>query len=176
MWNLIIETTKQNLAVISAMSLLFILSWLSNFCLSMYNNIKQIGESFDKSKLLNGIQKLICVFIGLFILTIVLGCIPIVLDYAGLNISEGLIEGLEMVAIIAPLGVAIVKYAKESIETFSDIVGYNQLELEDEEDEDIYAELDESDGYGEIEESESEKGIEEMNTTDLEDELYSENK
>lgn len=178
MWNLLLETTKDNMTVIVAMVCLFILSWLANFCLSMYNNIKQIGESFDKSKLLNGIEKLICVVIGLFLLTIVLGAIPIILDYAGLNISEGLIEGLEMIAIITPLGVAIVKYAKESITTFNDIVGYNKLFIENEEDDEaeIYEEIDDSDEYGDISENESEKGIDEMDESELIDEIYPDKK
>ena len=174
MWNLLLETTKDNMTVIIAMVCLFALSWLANFCLSVYNNIKQIGESFDKSKLLNGIEKLICIIVGLFLLTVVLSAIPIILDYAGLNISEGLIEGLEMVAIITPLGTAIIKYAKESITTFNDIVGYNKLFIEDEEDDEaeIYKEIDDSDEYGEISEDESEKGIDEMDVSELDNEIY----
>lgn len=174
MWNLLFETTKDNMTIIAAMVCLFVLAWLANFCLSVYNNIKQIGESFDKNKLLNGIEKMICIIVGLFLLTIVLSVIPIILDYAGLNISEGLIEGLEMVAIITPLGVAIVKYAKESITTFNDIVGYNKLFIEDVEDDEseIYKEINELDEYGDVSENESEKGIDEMDVSELDNEIY----
>ncbi|MBK5254044.1 MAG: hypothetical protein JJE03_06275 [Peptostreptococcaceae bacterium] len=106
--------------VLPIMAILFLL-WLSNLILSLYYNIKGLGEAFDKFQFKEGLYKILTLVLGTLILTV--GIVAL-LEYVSATgyIIEGLADGISLVAIISIYGSACVYYGAQAITTLKDIL------------------------------------------------------
>ena len=104
-----------------AMGLLAI-AYLSNMCFSLYYNIKIVEESFNWTKLFNGILKLIAVCIGIAALSCVITLLPLYLQYVGIALAEEFIDTFNILAVITLFVNSIYKYSKEAYETLKNIL------------------------------------------------------
>lgn len=98
------------------------ISYLSNVILSLFFNIKITNQKLDKSKLLQGILKLIVLIVGT-------ACLVVSIDLAiyvfGIDTDTG--NAISIVAVIGTIGVAAFKYIKEAYDTFLSIINYEKV-------------------------------------------------
>lgn len=110
-------------AILQVLPIMLILAmfWLANMILSLYYNIKDLGELFDKAKFKQGILKMVALVIGTLILTV--GIVAL-LEYVRVTgyIIDGLAEGISLVTIIGIYGSTCVYYGAQAIGTLKDIL------------------------------------------------------
>lgn len=118
-----IEMVLANLTLILQFGGLLVLSWFANFSTSLYYNINVLEQKFDKTKLINGLLKLLALCVGIAAFVIVITVIPIMLNGLQIPITE---EFTELFNIIAIIGVFLTKgiypYCRQAYETFSNII------------------------------------------------------
>ena len=94
---------------------IFILAVVANIVVSTYYNTRQLKQSFDVKRLLDGVLKMITLGFGSVILSVVVMLV-------GQYLPEYLSDVLSLSAILATFGAAIVKYFTEAYSTFQDIM------------------------------------------------------
>lgn len=131
---IILKSVESNVMVIGALVGMFVLAWLANFCFSLFYNLTEVQENFDKTKCVQGIVKAIAIGLGLVLVTIVISALPQLLVGIGIDIPESVSEFCSMSVILIPFASAIIYYVKDAVSTFINILGINKSELLDEED------------------------------------------
>ena len=111
----IVQIVLENLSSVGIGLAIFLCSYLSNMSFSIYYNVRILGETFERNRIINSIIK-ICTFgIGVVLLTL---AITTILPWAtsnGLPIPE---EYNEIISTVAILGICLtssLKYITESI-------------------------------------------------------------
>ena len=94
---------------------IFILAVVANIVVSTYYNTRQLKQSFDVKRLLDGVLKMITLGFSSVILSVVVMLV-------GQYLPEYLSDVLSLSAILVTFGTAIVKYFTESYSTFQDIM------------------------------------------------------
>ena len=122
------EVLVTNLTNIGFAMALLAIAYLSNICFSLYYNIRISKESFDYSKLLNGILKLIALCVGIATLAFVITLLPVYLTNIGIPIEEEFSSTFSVIAIIGLFVQSIYKYVRESYETLTQILSTNKTE------------------------------------------------
>ena len=122
------EVLVTNLTNIGFAMALLAIAYLSNICFSLYYNIKISKESFDYSKLLNGVLKLIALCAGIATLAFVITLLPVYLTNIGIPIEEEFSSTFSVIAIIGLFVQSIYKYVRESYETLTQILSTNKTE------------------------------------------------
>ena len=97
---------------------LFIVSYTSNMCFSIYYNIKVLGETFNKSKLLNSGFKVLTFGIGTFLMTVATVGIPEFANLTGIELPE---EYVKVFSTLAIAGVFIYCSCKYILEAFGKV-------------------------------------------------------
>jgi len=94
--------------------------WGANFVLSLFYNVKTLGEEFDKVKLKYGLLKITVILVGTLLLAI--GIIAL-LEYIARTgvIIEGITDGISVGAIIIIYGGVCVYYGGQAIITLKGI-------------------------------------------------------
>lgn len=109
-----------NLERVGVGVLLFLIAYGSNMGFSIYLNTKILGESFDKSKIINSLLKILAFSVGATLLCVAITGIPIFANYVGFVIPDEYSEVFENLAILGVFLVAACRYVLES---------YNKMKL-----------------------------------------------
>ena len=109
-----------NLERVGVGILLFLIAYGSNMGFSIYLNTKILGESFDKSKIINSLLKILAFSVGATLLCVAITGIPIFANYVGFVIPDEYSEVFENLAILGVFLVAACRYVLES---------YNKMKL-----------------------------------------------
>jgi hypothetical protein len=118
------ELILSNLVLISQFMALFALAWLSNMVLSLWFNIKILGEIFDPKRLIDGVYKLLVLCIGVALFSVLLTTAPIVFEHYGIvTIEEDIATTFDFLAVAVLFAVkGIIPYAKETYKTLNNII------------------------------------------------------
>ena len=91
--------------------LLFFMAYISNMAFSIYYNIKVLGQSFNKQKMVTSIEKLIAFIIGTVLLVVVVTTLPLFSEQVGLTLPEEFVSTFSTLAIMVLPVYASCKYA-----------------------------------------------------------------
>ena len=100
---------------------IFIIAYLANMCFSLFYNIKILGESFDKSRIGNGIVKIIVFVIGMALVTIAVTGLPVFAEVVGFAIPDEYVDVFSVAVIIGMPLYGAVKYIKQAHDKMTNI-------------------------------------------------------
>ena len=107
---------------------IFAASYIFNMIFCIYYNIKSVGESFDKSKFLDGICKVVLFSLGTALGCIIITALPEYATYVGFSIPEEYVDVFSDFVIIAAFLVTSCKYVFEGISKMKNIITGSQGE------------------------------------------------
>ena len=106
---------------------LFVISYISNMCFSIYYNTKILGQSFDKQKIYNSIFKVVTFGVGTVLMTIATVAIPQFATVAGIELPQEYVEVFSTLAISAVFIICSCKYILEAYGKFKKILDQGKL-------------------------------------------------
>ena len=106
---------------------LFVISYISNMCFSIYDNTKILGQSFDKQKIYNSIFKVGTFGVGTVLMTIATVAIPQFATVAGIELPQEYVEVFSTLAISAVFIICSCKYILEAYGKFKKILDQGKL-------------------------------------------------
>ena len=109
--NDILQSVLVNLQNVGIGMLLFFMAYISNMAFSIYYNIKVLGQSFNKQKMITSIEKLIAFIIGTVLLVVVVTTLPLFSEQVGLTLPEEFVSTFSTLAIMVLPVYASCKYA-----------------------------------------------------------------
>ena len=109
--NEILQSVLVNLQNVGIGMLLFFMAYISNMAFSIYYNIKVLGQSFNKQKMITSIEKLIAFIIGTVLLVVVVTTLPLFSEQVGLTLPEEFVSTFSTLAIMVLPVYASCKYA-----------------------------------------------------------------
>lgn len=109
--NDILQSVLVNLQNVGIGMLLFFMAYISNMAFSIYYNIKVLGQSFNKQKMVTSIEKLIAFIIGTVLLVVVVTTLPLFSEQVGLTLPEEFVSTFSTLAIMVLPVYASCKYA-----------------------------------------------------------------
>ena len=107
--------------------ILFIVSYVSNMCFSIYYNIKILGQTFNKQKIFDSGFKIATFGIGTLLMTIATVGIPEFASVTGIQLPEEYIEVFSTLAIAAVFIICSCKYILEAYGKFKKILEQGKL-------------------------------------------------
>jgi len=128
-WNIVVK----NLEIIGIAMLFYIALWMANFCLSLFYNLKIIGESFSREKMFEGMLKLLSVVVGTGLLVVCFTTLPIFMRHIGMTIPEDWDSLFNIVGIAGIIINGGMKYGKQAFEKISKIFKSEEVTEEQEE-------------------------------------------
>lgn len=106
---------------------LFLVSYVSNMCFSIYYNIKILGQTFNKQKIYDSGFKIATFGIGTLLMTIATVGIPEFASITGIQLPEEYIEVFSNLAISAVFIICSCKYILEAYGKFKKILEQGRL-------------------------------------------------
>ena len=106
---------------------LFVISYISNMCFSIYYNTKILGQSIDKQKIYNSIFKVVTFGVGTVLMTIATVAIPQFATVAGIELPQEYVEVFSTLAISAVFIICSCKYILEAYGKFKKILDQGKL-------------------------------------------------
>lgn len=106
---------------------LFLISYISNMCFSIYYNIKILGQTFNKTKIYDSGFKLLTFGFGTLLMTIATVGIPEFASVTGIQLPEEYIEVFSNLAISAVFIICSCKYILEAYGKFKKILEQGKL-------------------------------------------------
>ena len=106
---------------------LFLVSYVSNMCFSIYYNIKILGQTFNKQKIYDSGFKIATFGIGTLLMTIATVGIPEFASITGIQLPEEYIEVFSNLAISAVFIICSCKYILEAYGKFKKILEQGKL-------------------------------------------------
>lgn len=110
-----------NLTMILAIMGIFATFWLANTLVSLWYNIKNLKQRFDKTVFINGVLKAVCIAFGTFMFTIGMTALVAFMDKTGIAF-EGLTDEISIKSIILIYGASCLYYGWQFILTLKNIV------------------------------------------------------
>ena len=107
--------------------ILFVISYVSNMCFSIYYNIKILGQTFSKQKIYDSGFKLLTFGIGTLLMTIATVGIPEFASITGIQLPEEYVEVFSTLAISAVFIICSCKYILEAYGKFKKILEQGKL-------------------------------------------------
>lgn len=117
-----LDTILHNLENAGWAMLIFLCAYVSNMAFSLYHNIKQLQQPFDKEKLINSGLKVASIVVGLVLLVAGITALPAFADYVGWKIPEEYSKVFSDLAVIGVCLVVSCKYFAEAISKFTAIL------------------------------------------------------
>ena len=102
--------------------ILFIISYVSNMCFSIYYNIKILGQTFNKQKIFDSGFKIATLGIGTLLMTIATVGIPEFGSITGIQLPQEYVEVFSTLAISAVFIICSCKYILEAYGKFKKIL------------------------------------------------------
>ena len=107
--------------------ILFIISYVSNMCFSIYYNIKILGQTFNKQKMYDSGFKIATFGIGTLLMTIATVGIPEFASITGIQLPEEYVKVFSTLAISAVFIICSCKYILESYNKFKKILEQGKI-------------------------------------------------
>ena len=107
--------------------ILFVISYVSNMCFSIYYNIKILGQTFSKQKIYDSGFKLLTFGIGTLLMTIATVGIPEFASITGIQLPEEYVEVFSTLAISAVFIICSCKYILEAYGKLKKILEQGKL-------------------------------------------------
>ncbi len=101
---------------------LFVISYLSNMCFSLYYNIKVLGQVFDKNKLIASAYKILTFGVGTLLMTVATVGIPEFANVVGIELPQEYIDVFSTLAIAGVFITCSCKYILEAFGKFKKIL------------------------------------------------------
>lgn len=101
---------------------IFLCSYLSNMAFGLYHNVKQLGQPFERDRLINSGWKVLSVVIGLTFLVVATTALPNFATLVGWEIPSEYTDVLSNIAVIGVCLLASCKYIKEAAAKFTEIL------------------------------------------------------
>lgn len=117
-----IDSLLENLVNAGWAIVIFLCAYLSNMAFGIYYNVHQLGEKFDRKKILNSLFKILSITFGLILLVIATTSLPTFANYIGWLIPDEYTEVLNSIAVLSVCLYVSCKYIFEAINKFSDIL------------------------------------------------------
>lgn len=121
-----INTILSNLINAGWAMLIFLCAYISNIAFSLYHNIKQLGQAFDLTKILNSVYKIISLVLGLILLIIATTSLPAFANYVGWEIPSEYSEVFDDLAVLGVCLYISCRYIFEAAQKFSAILNENK--------------------------------------------------
>ena len=106
---------------------LFLVSYVSNMCFSIYYNIKILGQTFNKQKIFDSGFKIATFGIGTLLMTIATVGIPEFASITGIQLPEEYVKVFSTLAISAVFIICSCKYILEAYSKFKKILEQGKL-------------------------------------------------
>ena len=101
---------------------IFLCSYLSNMAFGLYHNVKQLGQPFERDRLINSGWKVLSVVLGLTFLVVAATALPNFATLVGWEIPAAYTDVLSNIAVIGVCLLASCKYIKEAATKFTEIL------------------------------------------------------
>lgn len=101
---------------------IFLCAYLSNMAFGLYHNVKQLGQPFEKEKLINSGWKVLSVVLGLTFLVVAATALPNFATLVGWEIPAEYTDVLSNIAVIGVCLMASCKYIAEASGKFKEIL------------------------------------------------------
>ena len=121
-----LDTILHNLENAGWAMLIFLSAYISNMAFSLYYNIKQLQQPFDKEKLINSGLKVASIVVGLVLLVVGITALPAFASHVGWEIPEEYSKVFSDLAVIGVCLVVSCKYFAEAITKFTAILDVKQ--------------------------------------------------
>ncbi len=106
---------------------LFLISYVSNMCFSIYYNIKILGQTFNKTKIYDSGFKIATFGVGTLLMTIATVGIPQFAAITGIELPQEYVEVFSTLAISAVFIICSCKYILEAYGKFKKILEQGKL-------------------------------------------------
>ena len=106
---------------------LFLVSYVSHMCFSLYYNIKILGQTFNKQKIFDSGFKIATFGIGTLLMTIATVGIPEFASITGIQLPEEYVKVFSTLAISAVFIICSCKYILEAYGKFKKILEQGKL-------------------------------------------------
>lgn len=106
---------------------LFLTSYLSNMCFSIYYNIKILGQTFTLTKIIDSGFKVLTFGIGTFLLCIATVGIPYFANATGIELPQEYVEVFSTLAIVGVFLICSCKYVLEAYSKFKLILDQGKI-------------------------------------------------
>ena len=124
------EVLAQNLQLIGILILTYLGSLGVNTLLGIYYNIKTVKEQFSWRKFFSGLIRGGIILLGGLIITAIISLLPVVLQGFGISADNQLFENVSVIAMAGVLVSTIVRYLKDALQKFYNILGNKKEEEE----------------------------------------------
>ena len=121
--NNILNLLMCNLSKVGMGVALFLIAYVANIVLGIWQNVKIDGNTFDWHKLLNSGFKFAVLAVGIALLTIAVSILPIYATYIGIDIESDIIGFVDAIIIVGGFITATVRYIKDALNKLSIILG-----------------------------------------------------
>ena len=101
---------------------IFLCAYLSNMAFGLYHNVKQLGQPFERDRLINSGWKVLSVVLGLTFLVVAATALPNFATLVGWEIPAEYTDVLSNIAVIGVCLLASCKYIKEAATKFTEIL------------------------------------------------------
>lgn len=125
--NIMLENMLVAIEYASIGLILFIISYISNMCFSIYYNIKILGQTFNKQKIYDSGFKIATFGIGTLLMTIATVGIPEFASVTGIQLPEEYVKVFSTLAISAVFIFCSCKYILEAYSKFKKILEQGKL-------------------------------------------------
>ena len=124
------EVLAQNLQLIGILILTYLGSLGVNTLLGIYYNIKTVKEQFSWRKFFSGLIRGGIILLGGLVITAIISLLPVVLQGFGVSADNQLFENVSVIAMAGVLVSTIVRYLKDALQKFYNILGNKKEEEE----------------------------------------------
>lgn len=115
----------ENFKLIGLMMILYLISYIINTLLGIYNNTNLLKEMFDRNKLIDGSIKAGIILIASTFFTFSISTLPILINELGIEISQEALDGISITSICIIMVTSILKYLKDALQKFYNIIIFN---------------------------------------------------
>lgn len=106
---------------------LFVISYMSNMCFSIYYNVKVLGQTFDKNKIINSGFKILTFGVGTFLMAVATVSIPAFANATGIELPEEYVKVFSTLAIAGVFIFCSCKYILEAFSKFKKILDTGEI-------------------------------------------------
>lgn len=117
-----LELLLNNLIIIGLAMVFLGGSWLANFILSLFYNIKLLKEPYDVERIKEGTLKILVLIVGTALLVAVITYVPVFARFIGIAIPDDFILFFNIITLVAVLFEAIYLYIGQAYEKFKNII------------------------------------------------------
>ena len=112
-----------NLMLIGVLAIMYLVSVFINTVLGMYSNVAEMKQSFSWEKVRSGLSRAAILLVGALVITALITLLPEILAIFGITAETAIIESISVIAMATVMGSAILRYLKDAVTKFFNILG-----------------------------------------------------